>query len=76
MEDKDSFNFAKVDQKQIEKEILKLHVNKASQSSDISIKVLKENTDIFSNILCNSFNSSIKSLTSSETLKHTDIACR
>ena len=74
--DKDSFNFAKVDQKQIEKEILKLHVNKASQSSDISIKVLKENTDIFSNILCNSFNSSIKSLTSSETLKHTDIACR
>ena len=74
--DKDSFNFAKVDQKQIEKEILKLHVNKASQSSDISIKVLKENTDMFSNFLCNSCNSSIKSLMSSETLKHADIACR
>ena len=41
--DKGNFNFIEVDQKQIEKEILKLDVNKASQSSDIPIKVLKEN---------------------------------
>ena len=39
------------DQKQIEKEILKLNVNKASQNSGIPIKVLKENTNIFSNFL-------------------------
>ena len=58
--DKGNFNFSEVDQKQIEKEILKLDVNKASQSSDIPIKVLKENSDIFSNFLCNSFNNSIK----------------
>ena len=58
--DKGNFNFNEVDQKQIEKEILKLDVNKASQSSDIPIKVLKENSDIFSNFLCNSFNNSIK----------------
>ena len=37
--DKVSFNFIKIDQKQIEKEILKLDVNKASQSCDIPIKV-------------------------------------
>ena len=58
--DKGNFNFSEVDQKQIEKEILKLDVNKASQSSDIPIKVLKGNSDIFSNFLCNSFNNSIK----------------
>ena len=54
--DKGNFNFIEVDQKQIEKEILKLHVNKASQTSDIPIKVLTENSDILSNFLCNSFN--------------------
>ena len=62
-----------IDQKQIEKEILKLDVNKASQSSDIPIKVLKENNDIFSNFLCNSFNNSIKLSTFPEILKHADI---
>ena len=45
--DKCSFNFIEVDQKQIEKEILNLDVNKASQNSDILIKVVKENTNIF-----------------------------
>ena len=59
--------------KQINKEFLKLDVNKASQSSDISIKVLKENTDIFSNFLCNSFNSSIKLSTFPEIRKHAHI---
>ena len=58
--DKDSFNFIEVSQQQIEKEILKLDVNKASQSFDIPIKVVKENTDFFSNFLYNSFNNSIK----------------
>ena len=45
--DQGSFNFIEVDQKQIEKEILKLDVNNASQNSDILIKVVKENTNIF-----------------------------
>ena len=43
--DKCNFNFIEVDQKQIEKNVLKVDVNKASQSSDIPI-VLKENSDI------------------------------
>ena len=71
--DKGNFNFIEVDQKQIEKEILKLNVNKASQRSDITIKVLKESSDIFSNFLCNSFNNSIKLSTFPEILKHADI---
>ena len=68
-----NFNFNEVDQKQIEKEILKLDVNKASQSSDIETKVLKENSDIFSNFLFNSFNNPIKLSTFPEILKHADI---
>ena len=72
--DKGNFNFTEIDQKQIEKEIiLKLDVNKASQSSDIPIKVLKENSDIFSNFLCNSSNNSITLSTFPEILKHVDI---
>ena len=71
--DKGNFNFIEVDQKLIEKEILKLDVNKASQSSDFSILILKENTDIFRNFLCNSFNKSIKLSTFSEIIKHADI---
>ena len=52
---------------------MKLDVNKASQSSDIPIKVLKENSNIFNNFLCNSFKNSIKLSTFPEILKHADI---
>ena len=58
--DKGSFNFTEFDQKQIEKEVLKLDLDKVLQSSDISINSFKENTDIFCNFLYNSFNNSIK----------------
>ena len=68
--DKDNFNFIEFDQQQIEKDILKLDVNKASQSSDIPIKVLKEISDIFINFLWNSFNNSIKLSTFPEIIKH------
>ena len=70
---KGNFNFIEVDQKQIKKEILRLDINKASQSSDIPIKVLKENTDIFGKFLCNSFNNSIKLSTFSQMFEHADI---
>ena len=70
---KDSFSFVEVDQRQIEKEILKLDANKASQSSDIPIKIVKENIDVFSDFLCSSFNSSIKVSKFPENLKQADI---
>ena len=71
--DKGNFNFIEIDQKQIEKEILKLDVSKVSQSSDVPIKVLKENSNIFSNFLCNSSNNSTKFSTFPEILKHAEI---
>ena len=71
--DKGSFSFMEVDQKQIEKEILKLDVNKASQSSSIPKRVSKENAGIFSNFLCNSSNSSLKFSILPEILRHTDV---
>ena len=70
---KDNFIFVEVDQQQIEKKILKLDANKASQSSDIPIKTVKENIDVFSDFLCSSFNSSIKLSKFSENLKQADI---
>ena len=47
--DRGNFNFIKVDQKKVKKEILNLDVSKALQSSDVLIKVLKK-TAIFSAI--------------------------
>ena len=72
--DKGSFNFIFIWLTKTNwKRDLKLDVNKASKNSDIPIKVLKENIDIFSNFLCNSFNYSIKLSTFPEILKHADI---
>ena len=71
--DNRNFNFIELDQKQTEKEILKLDVNKALQSSNIPIKVLKEERDIFRNFLWNSFNNSIKLSTFPKILKQADI---
>ena len=70
---KGSFSFVGVDKKEIEKEILKLDANKASQNSDIPIKLLKENVDIFSDFVCTSFNSTINMSKFPENRKLADI---
>ena len=44
----------------MEKEILSLDANKASQNLDIPIKIVKENSAIFSDFVCTCFPSSIK----------------
>ena len=44
----------------IEEEIYNLKTNKASQSSNIPTKIIKENVDIFAEFLWKSINSSIK----------------
>ena len=46
--------------KDIEKEILNLNVVKASQDSDIPTKIIKKNSDIFSDILFEEFNKSLE----------------
>ena len=57
----------------IEKEIHNLKINKASQSSNIPTKTIKENVDIFAEFLGKSINSSIKSSTFPSCLKSADV---
>ena len=63
------FAFEEIDLASIEKEIHNLKMNKASQSSDIPNKFIKENVDIFAEFLWKSINSSIKSSTFPSCLK-------
>ena len=67
------FKFTEVDQKDIEKEILKLDVNKASQSSDIPTKIVIENVDIFGDFICTSYNNTVKSSQFYQNLQLADI---
>ena len=68
-----TFSFKEVIFKEIETEIRLLKPNKASQYSDIPTKINKENSDIFSIFICESINSSIKSLIFPSYLKHADV---
>ena len=67
------FKFTEVDQKEIEKEIIKLDVNKASQRSDIPTKTIKENIDIFGDFIGKSYNNTIKASQFYQNLKLADI---
>ena len=58
-----NFCFKEVSIEEIQKEILNLNNNKASQNSDIPTKIIKENSDIFEKVLCSFINNSIKSFT-------------
>ena len=53
------FSFRCVDKDEILKEILNLDASKACQDSDIPSRIIKENADIFTDILHSSFNNSI-----------------
>ena len=67
------FSFREVSFKEIETEIRLLKLNKAAQYSDIPTKIIKENSDIFSNFICKSINNSIKSSIFPSCLKHADV---
>ena len=56
------FHFNEVSVEEVYKEIRKLSIRKPVQSTDISIKVLKENADIFADYICGFFNESIKKI--------------
>ena len=66
------FYFRELEKEEIQREVHNLNNNKASQHSDIPTKIIKNNSDIFSDFLYVSINSSIKSLFSS-CLKTADI---
>ena len=48
---RNSFNFTNAERKELKHLILNQDANKVSQSSDIPLKILKKNTDIFSDFL-------------------------
>ena len=65
------FHFKEVKIGEIEKEILKLDKTKASQKTDITTRIIKENIDI--EFLCTSTNSPIKSTNFPSSLKLADV---
>ena len=68
-----TFSFKFENQEKISKLIQNLICNKATQQYDIPIKILKENSEIFSYILCHNFNSSLFSKIFPSSLKKADI---
>ena len=68
-----SFSFTEVGKKEVKHLILNQDVNKVSQSSDIPLKIVKENIVIFSNFLYVNFSSSVKSRKFPKNLKFADI---
>ena len=71
--EKETFRFSEVNIEDIKKNILKLDKNKASQNSDIPIKIIKENLGIFADFLCKNINSSFKSSSFPSCLKMADV---
>ena len=54
------FSFSKIHRDEIMNDILKLETSKACQGTYIPTKIVKENADIFTNVLVSSFNDSIE----------------
>ena len=68
----DCFSFKLVTIEDICKEIRALDALKATQSDDIPIKIIKDNSDIFSRFQAN-FNNAVKTSTFPEQLEYADV---
>ena len=55
------FHFSHIDKKTVLKIIRSLSNNKASQETDLPVRVVKENAEHFADIICSQFNVSINS---------------
>ena len=71
--EKETFCFSEFNIEDIKKDIIKLDKNKASQNSDIPIKIITENLGIFVDFLCTNINSSFKSSSFPSCLKMADV---
>ena len=67
------FSFYEVDKDKIKKEINRLNKNKASRKSDIPIKIIHDNVEIFAAFIGESFKGAIKTSIFSNCLKLADI---
>ena len=69
----EKFSFHEVNNEKIERGITRLNKNKASQKSDIPIRIIKDNVDIFAGFLCETVNCTIKTSNFPSCLKLADI---
>ena len=68
-----SFSFENLDRNYLHNEISKLNANKSCQENDIPTKIIKENSDIFSDFLISPLNNSIEKGEFPDILKLADI---
>ena len=67
---KPTFNFKFTSHEETEKEVNNLKIKKASQKSDIPLKIIKENVDIISYFLYHDFNDSLSCATFPTSMKY------
>ena len=71
--DPQSFNFSKAMVDDVLKKINKLGKRKAIQNTDIPVKILKENAEIFGSYICHFFNVFVDKSMFASVLKHANI---
>ena len=67
------FIFSNVSLADVKKEIRKLDPRKASQNTDIPVRILKQNSDIFGNYICDFFNECVDKSVFPSILKNANI---
>ena len=67
------FDFCRVNVQDVEKEIRRLSTRKATQYSDLPVRILKENSDIFGKYICDFFNDCVDKGTFLSILKDANI---
>ena len=67
------FDFCRVTVQDVEKEIRRLSTRKTTQYSDLTVKILKENSDIFEKYICDFFNECVDKGTFPSVLKQANI---
>ena len=67
------FSFSNVSVADVKKEIRKLDPRKATQNTDIPVRILKHNSNIFGNYICDSFNECFHKLVFPSILKTANI---
>ena len=70
---KPTFNFKFTSHEETEKEVNNLKIKKASQKSDIPLKIIKENVDIISYFLYHNFNNLLSCATFPASMKYADV---
>ena len=69
----EKLSFHEVNNEKIARGIMRLNKNKASQKSDIPIRIIEDNVDIFADFLCETVNCTIKTSNFPSCLKLADI---